>query len=296
MRVLMVGATGRRAGMVLPELTRRGVAVRALVRDSARARIALDHGATEVAIGDLRDPASLDRAVNGVDGVFHINPAFAVGEADLGVAMVNAATAAGVSKFVFSSVIHPSASAMRNHTEKLPVENALSNSGMDYTVLQPAMFMQTLGDFWPGVVEHDRFAAPFSMSAEFCFVDYRDVAEAAAIAMTTDRLSRGTFELCAEGMVTGRTIASTISAMVGRRITAMKIPLDTFLARLPEGPARSQSAQMMIHYDQHGLAGGNALVLRAILGREPRALAEYLSELADTQTDDQFGGSRGTGP
>jgi hypothetical protein len=38
---------------------------------------------------------------------------------------------------------------------------------------------------------------------------------------------------------------------------------------------------MMVHYDRHGLPGGNALVLRAILGREPRTLRDYFLDLAD---------------
>jgi hypothetical protein len=37
---------------------------------------------------------------------------------------------------------------------------------------------------------------------------------------------------------------------------------------------------MMAHYDGHGLSGGNPLVLRAILGREPRSLKHYFLELA----------------
>jgi hypothetical protein len=38
--------------------------------------------------------------------------------------------------------------------------------------------------------------------------------------------------------------------------------------------------RMMAHYDRHGLPGGNPLVLRAILGREPRSLKDYFRELA----------------
>ena len=41
-------------------------------------------------------------------------------------AMVAAAQAAGVRKFVFSGVIHPSISALTNHAAKLPVEEAFS--------------------------------------------------------------------------------------------------------------------------------------------------------------------------
>ncbi len=66
-------------------------------------------------IGDLTQPASLAEAVAGVDGVFHIGPAHAANEADMGLAMVDATRAAGVPKFVLSGVIHPSISAMTNH-------------------------------------------------------------------------------------------------------------------------------------------------------------------------------------
>ena len=38
--------------------------------------------------------------------------------------------------------------------------------------------------------------------------------------------------------------------------------------------------RMMAHYDKHGLPGGNPLVLRSILGREPRSLKDYFRELA----------------
>jgi hypothetical protein len=37
---------------------------------------------------------------------------------------------------------------------------------------------------------------------------------------------------------------------------------------------------MSAEYDQHGFAGGNVLILRSILGREPRALRAYIEELA----------------
>jgi len=44
MNVLMVGATGSRAGAVLPELVKRGAAVRAWVRDEERAAVARRRG------------------------------------------------------------------------------------------------------------------------------------------------------------------------------------------------------------------------------------------------------------
>jgi uncharacterized protein YbjT (DUF2867 family) len=197
------------------------------------------------------------------------------------VAMVDAARAAGVRKFVFSGVIHPSISAMTNHgAAKLPVEEALYSSELDFTVLQPARFMQNFERSWKDVVEHDRLAQPYSLSAKMCSVDYRDVAEVAAMAMTGNELSYGTFELSAAGMQDTYETAEIISEVLGRTVTAAQIPLDQFASQLPEGSFRDGMRRMMAHYDKHGLPGGNPLVLRSILGREPRSLQDYFHELA----------------
>jgi uncharacterized protein YbjT (DUF2867 family) len=281
MRVLMVGATGRHAHWVLRELNQRGVSVRALVRNQQRADVARNNGAAEVAIGDLTEPATLSRAAAGMDGVFHIGPAHAATEAEMGLAMVDAAAAAGVRKFVFSGVIHPSISAMTNHgAAKLPVEEALYSSELDFTVLQPARFMQNFERSWNDIVEHNRLAQPYALSAKMCSVDYRDVAEVAAMAMTGDELSYGTFELSASGMQDTYETAKIVSEVLGRTVTAVQIPLDQFASQLPEGHFRDGMRRMMAHYDKHGLPGGNPLVLRSILGREPRSLKDYFRELA----------------
>ena len=46
------------------------------------------------------------------------------------------------------------------------------------------------------------------------------------------------------------------------------------------GPVGEGMARMMDHYDAHGFPGGNALVLRSILGREPRTLKQFFQEAA----------------
>ena len=118
----MIGATGQYAGLVVPELKKKGLTVYALVRDAAKADLARKKGADETVIGDLEDEESLRKAATGMDGVFHIDPAFE-NEIKIGLNMVNAANAAGVKKFVFSSVYHPSLS-LANHADKRPTEEA----------------------------------------------------------------------------------------------------------------------------------------------------------------------------
>jgi uncharacterized protein YbjT (DUF2867 family) len=286
MKVLMVGATGKYANHVLPELKQRGAVVRALVRDKNKVDAARQQGADEIAIGDLTDSDSLRAATDGVEGVFHINPAFAPNEAELGVAMVEAAKVSGVRKFVFSSVIHPSISNLSNHAAKQPVEEALYESGMEFTVLQPTMFMQNLDNSWSAVLKQGRFSLPYSKQMKASYVDYRDVAEVAALALTEDKLDYGTFELCAPGMVNRLELVAMMSEAIEHPIEAGEPTFDEWAqaTHIPDGPTREGMRKMYANYDQHGFPGGNALVLRAILGQEPRTLRQYIQELASQKS------------
>ena len=208
--ILTVGAAGKFAGLVVPALAKRGAKVRGLIQKAAQAEEVLKHGASEVAVGDLRDRASLDVALKDVSSVFYIAPAFLSDEVEIGKRIVEAAKQAGVRRFVFSSVIHPVLSRLPNHALKAPVEEAVLNSQLEYTFLHPTVLFQNYAAAWNGIVETGVVAEPWSNDTRFSRVDYRDVAEVAAIALTEDRLLYGTFELCADGWLDRYDVASLI--------------------------------------------------------------------------------------
>jgi uncharacterized protein YbjT (DUF2867 family) len=242
--------------------------------------VARENGATEVAFGDLRDVASLEAATRGVEGVFHIGPAFLADEAALGVNMVQAARRAGVRRFVFSSVIHPTNIRLENHASKLPVEDAIFASGMQYSILYPAAFFQNLAAGWRNVVEHGEFAEPYAISAVIARVDYRDVAEVAALALTGDRLAYGTFELCAV-MASREDVTTIMSEVLGKRIHPAERSFEewsTKAGRPYDDQQLQKFAAVFRYYSAHG-TGGNSITLRAILGRDPRTIRQYLQEL-----------------
>jgi uncharacterized protein YbjT (DUF2867 family) len=279
MKVLMIGATGKFAGLVVPELKKKGATVYALVQDNNKAILAKKNGADETVIGDLEDEKNLLQAANNMDGVFHIIPAFQ-DEIKIGLAMVNAAKEAGVKKFVFSSVYHPSLSLV-NHADKRPAEEALYKSGMDYTILQPAMYMQMLAESWKTAIGQGKIVMPYSKLSKMSYVDYRDVAEVAAIAMTDRKLSYGTFELCSPGMYNRLDLASLMSEALGQAVEAGEISPDEWAqqVKIPAGPLRDGLIAMNKDYDRYGFSGGNALVLKTILGREPRTVKQFIQEL-----------------
>jgi len=272
LKVLAVGAAGPSASLVVPELLKRGASVRGFVHKAEDEKTTQSLGITDVVVGELSDDEAVRKALAGLDAVFYIAPAALENEAEVGTKFVALAKAAGVRRVVFSSVIHPVLSALENHAAKAPVEEALISSGMEYVFLQPGLFYQNLAPGWAKVKESGVFAEPYSMESRFSRVDYRDVAEVAAMALTEDKLLYGTFELVAEGNLDRHDVAALMGEVLGKPVKPMKVEIPA-QAGLPPKLTR-----MFDWYEKHSLLG-NATTLRAVLGREPRTLRAFLEDL-----------------
>ncbi|AXC11961.1 Oxidoreductase [Acidisarcina polymorpha] len=272
LRVLAVAAAGPSASLVIPELLKRNVSVRAFVHKPEDEPTVQKLGLTDIVVGELSDAPAVAKALEGIDAVFYIAPAALENEAEVGKQFVAAAKQAGVRRVVFSSVIHPVLSELVNHADKAPVEEALLDSGMEYVFLHPAMFFQNIGPAWAKVKETGVYGEPWSTETRFSRVDYRDVAEVAAIALTEERLLHGTFELCAEDNLNRHDLAALMSQVVGKQIKPIKVEIPA-QANMPPKLTR-----MFAWYDKHALLG-NSTTLRAILGREPRTLRAFFEEL-----------------
>lgn len=278
---LVVGAAGHFAGLAVPALHRRGVRVRGFARTANKGEVALRNGASEIALGDLQDSKSLQTALRGVEAVFYIAPQFSRSEADIGVNFVRLCKEAGVRRIVFSSILHPTVTLLPIHSAKGPVEAAIVESGLEFVILQLAMFYQDISLSWPSIVKSGIFAEPFSPTARLARVDYRDVAEVVAIALTEDRLTNGTFELCAEGYYNRQDIASIMSDCLGRQIKADTVTFEKWVELTkPKPDDREPESEMYAYYGKYG-SPGNSFVLRSILGREPRTIEQFIGDLID---------------
>jgi len=277
-RILAVGADGKFAGLVIPALAARGATIRGFIHKAQNSDAVLAKGASEVVAGDLTDRSSMERALDGVTSVFYIAPAFLPGEVEVGRAMVEAAIDSGVRRFVFSSVIHPVLSGLPNHAMKAIVEEAVLNSDLEYTFLHPALFFQNYMAGWKRIVKSGELAEPWSNETRFSRVDYRDVAEVAAIALTEDRLLYGTFELCSGLALNRIEVAELMGRVLLRTVKASRLDPDSL------GADAAPMRPMFAHYDRYGLRG-NALTLSAILGHEPRTLEAYFEELKSATTE-----------
>lgn len=288
--ILIVGASGAVGGPAIRHLVKRGQRLRALTSSEASSARLRALGVAETVIGDFRKDADVQRAVAGVDAVFHIPPRFTEDESAIGFRVVAAAQAARVGHFAFSSAFHPQMRKMDHHWGKLLVEEAVIESGLPFTILQPAMFMQNLRIEWPAIRERGVYLRPYSPDRKMNLIDTEDLGEAIANVLTEPRFRGGTYELSGPEPLTNAEMAAILSAEIGRPVRAEKRDPDEWAswARSHGWAPWSIAAylKMCRHYDAHGFPGGNPVVLTAILGRPPGGyrgfVRRFLAELGTT--------------
>lgn len=276
--ILVIPASGYTGLTVTRALSDRGLQVRALVRNPAAEALVREAGAAEVVHGDVRDMAALRGAMRGVDGVFFLGPRHMPEEAAVGKAVIDLAVESKASRFVLSGVYHPTIRPLLNHQSKRDMEDHLYKTDLDFVVLQPARFMHPLiSANWDCVHRDGVLTDSFSTDVEMAYVDYRDVAAAAAEAFATSRLVRGSFELAAQGQFTLIQLAALLTEEIRREIRAEQVLWDDIPAER-RGLSSPYSAEafrrLWSYYNEYGFHGGNSLILNSILGREPHSFLD----------------------
>src|SRR3989442_15283937 len=139
--ILITSANGNQGKRLIPKLLGAGHRVRACVRTEESARYLRERGVRRVLGGDLADAAFIAEAVCGVASLYHVGPTMHSAERAMGFAMVDAARAADVGHFVFSSVLHAITTDLIQHEIKRDVEEHLLSSGKEFTILYSANYM-----------------------------------------------------------------------------------------------------------------------------------------------------------
>src|SRR5918992_1611118 len=184
--ILVCGATGKQGGAVARSLLESGFRVRALTRDPQKPEAqALAEQGTEVVQGDMDDRSAMDRALDGAYGVFSVQNFWETGydrEVQQGKTVADAAKAAGVEHFVYSSVGSAHRQTGISHFEsKWEVEEHVRESGLSYTILRPVFFMQNW-EWMREMVLRGTLAQPLDPDKPFQQVAVEDVGAFAAIA------------------------------------------------------------------------------------------------------------------
>jgi uncharacterized protein YbjT (DUF2867 family) len=279
MLILVTAAAGRTGRAVVRALAARGVAARALVRRPEQVAPLRTDGAAEVVVGDLRDRPALRRAVHGVGGAYYICPELSPDEEEIGHGLIKAMREAGAWRLAYHSVLHPQADELPNHLMKLHTERLVVDSGLAYTILQPAPYMQNLAPHRYDVVTHGVYRVPYSVLAPFSWIDLRDVAMAAATVLTDPGHDAATYELAGPEPLSSAQVAERWATVLGRPVRAETMRREAWIASVDRsgagGYALEARAAIKRYYDRHGMVG-NPNALTWLLRRPPLVLDGYL--------------------
>jgi uncharacterized protein YbjT (DUF2867 family) len=202
-------------------------------------------------------------------------------EVTIGRLVIGAACSASVEHFIYHSVLHPQTEAMPHHWQKLRVEEYLFESGLPYTILQPAAYMQNVLAGWDSIVNLGVYRVPYAVKTRLGMVHLTDVATAAAIVLTEPGHVGATYELAGAELLTQAEVATILSQSLGRPVRAETVPLEKW-----ERQARADGlgdyqvetlAKMFRYYECYGF-GGNPNILAWLLGHPPTAFGTFVKQ------------------
>src|ERR1700688_3736098 len=275
--ILVTGATGLNGMELLRRLSARGVAVRALVRNPAKAEAiaALPH--VEIAQGDMARPETLAAALHEINRAMLISSS-APDMLDVQSSFIAAARKAGVRHVVKLSGIMPELhSAFRFARMHGEIEKRLEASGMAFTHLRAGEFMPAYFRQVTNIAAKGAMFLPME-DARIASIDLGDIAEIAVRVLTSAGHEGKIYPLTGPEALTMSEVAEKLSAATGKTIRYVNVP--------PEAARQAQLAAGMPPYLADALFelfaerrdGKEAKVWAdagALLGRPPTSFDEF---------------------
>jgi uncharacterized protein YbjT (DUF2867 family) len=215
MKILVIGSTGTVGSELVKTLREHNAEVRAFVRNESKARQFPED--VEVVVGDLLDPVSVEKALDGVDKVYLLN-AVVPDELTQGLIVVDLARRLGIRHLVYHSVFQAERFKDVPHfASKFAIEEALEQSGLPYTILRPNYFFQNDAVLKDALTSDSVYPMPLGPRG-ISAVDVRDIAEAAAIALTRDGHAGKSYNLVGPSTLSGPEAASIWSDVLGKAV------------------------------------------------------------------------------
>ena len=278
--ILVTGATGHIGSTLVRLLSARKVPVRALTRNPDGAP---PTPGVEWVRGDLGAPEFLPQLFDGADTLFLLTS----NGQDMGTLQRNAVAAAkraGVARVVKQSALgasdHSKSPIGGAHHE---VERAVEASGMAWTFLRPHVFMQNLLELAPSIAREGVLRSA-SGEGKIPFIDARDIAEVAAVALTTSGHEGKKYVLTGPRAVSYREVAAAVEAATGkpvRYIAESEAEARARMGHAGAAPWEIESAMARATYQRAG--GPTQAVSPAVeqlTGRAPRSIEAFVAENA----------------
>lgn len=202
--------------------------------------------------------------------------------------MIEAAVVNNIKHFIYSSVLHPSLRKLLNHDCKRYVEEALIESGLPYTILQPSTFMENFPIQKMLSEEEPMYPARWDPDVPFTYTSLYDLAEASSkILDQREAHFYATYQMVSTSPPTSyREVCASISKTIGKDIKVEPMPFQKTMEREPpvekmfglgeNAHTRDAAQRMLLYYSYRGLVGSTN-IMRWLLGREPMGWEGWVS-------------------
>ncbi len=279
--ILITGATGNTGSATLQYLKGKGFDLRAMTRAAEKAT-ALEKEGISAVIADYSDPASLDKALAGVERAFLVHtPSLQIPHHEK--AFIDAAKKAGVKKIVKVSVIGAGHDAplrlARMHAE---VEDYLMQSGIAYTILRPHSFMQNLLGNIPTIQGQGAMYSNHG-EARVPLIDARDIGAVAAAALTEEGHDGKAYTLTGPAAVSYQEVAGAIGRAIGKEVHFVNVPDQAARQGLMGAGFPEWLADDLVTLSQWGRQVGEqppSEDVSTVLGRPGHSLEDFARDYA----------------
>ncbi len=233
MTLLIVGATGTLGRQVARRALDEGYKVRCLVRSSKKAAFLKEWGA-ELIPGDLCKPQSLPPALVGVTAIIDAatsrpTDSLSIKQVDWDgkVALIQAAKASGVQRFIFFSILdaqkYPNVPLMEI---KRCTELFLSEIGLQYTILRPCGFMQGLISQYAIPILERQVVWVTGDSSPIAYMDTQDVAKFAIRALSVPETEKQAFPMVGSRAWSADEIIGLCEQLSGQEARVTRMPIN----------------------------------------------------------------------
>ncbi len=284
MKYAVTGSTGNFGTLAIQSLLAQGIApssITAIARDEAKAKDFKAKGLT-VRIANYGDKASLESALEGVDGLLLVSGSEVGQRAAQHHNVIEAAKAAGVKRIAYTSITQASTSKNPLAPEHKATEEELKSSGIEYTILRNNWYLENFAGDIAGAKQSGVIAAAVK-TGKVGSALRREYAEAAVKALVGEGHAGKTYEL--GGTPWSFTeFAEALSTVIGRPVRFQTITEEEKKAALvgfglPDGMAGFYAA--LDTSIEEGTLSYHSGDLAKLLGREPASLVEGIRLLAN---------------
>lgn len=270
-KYLVTGASGQLGNLVIADLLKKVPAqdVVALVRrpDSATPLEALG---VEVRIGNYDDPASLEKAFEGIDRLLLIS-ASEVGKRTVQHKnAINAAKEAGVGFIAYTSILRADSSSIGLAPEHRETEVAIKASGIPYALLRNGWYTENKTASIAPALEHSAYIGAAG-DGRFSSAARQDFAEAAVAVLTADTPDAGTvYELAGDESYSMAEFAAEIASVAGKPVAYVDMSEADFAAALESAGLPGPVATLLADSDASAAKGAlqdDNHTLQRLIGR-----------------------------